>query len=82
MEPPENTNSNNNTRQKLIGSAVRETLRESRNRRVVIMKRSGQKIIACSLLLALILSIGAPILPALVILGVWVETINVSLEKK
>jgi len=76
-----NTTANSNTQSNSEDSAFRETLRESRKRRVVIRKSSGKKIFECSLLLALILSIGAPVLPAFVILGVWVETISVSLER-
>ena len=64
------------------GSTIREILRESRKRRVVIRKNSGKKVFECSVLLALTLSIGAPILPAFVILGVLVESISVSQEKK
>jgi accessory gene regulator protein AgrB len=48
---------------------------------VVIRNRSGKKVIDCSVLLALILSIGAPVLPAFVILGVLVEAISISFEK-
>ena len=76
-----NFNADNNSRWASIGSAVREILQESRNRRVVIRNRSGKMIIECSVLLALILSIGAPVLPAFVILGVLVEAISVSFEK-
>ena len=82
MDIPQNTNANNNSQWSSIDSAVRETLRESRNRRVVIRKSSGKKIIDISVLLALILSIGAPVLPAFVILGVLVESIRVSFERK
>jgi hypothetical protein len=82
MDTPENTNTNNNSQRSSIGSVVREILRESRNRRLVIRKGSATKIIECSLLLALILSIGAPVLPAFVLLGVLVESIRVSFEKK
>ena len=82
MDTPENTNANNNSQWTSIGSAVREILRESRKRRVVIRNRSGKKIIECSVLLALILSIGAPVLPAFVILGVLVESIRVSFEQR
>ena len=82
MATPENTNAKNNTQWDSIGSAVREILRESHNRRVVIRNRDGKKIIDISALLALILSIGAPVLPAFVILGVLVESINVSFEQK
>ena len=82
MDIPKNTNVNNNSQGSSIGSAVREILRESRNRRIVIRKSSGKKIIECSVLLALILSIGAPVLPAFVILGVLVESISVSFERK
>jgi hypothetical protein len=81
MDIPSNTNADNNSQWASVGSAVREILRESRNRRVVIRKSSGKKIIECSVLLALILSIGAPVLPAFVILGVWVESISVSFER-
>ena len=82
MSTTENTNANNNTQSDSIGSAVREILRESRNRRVVIRNRAGKQIIDISVLLALILSIGAPVLPAFVILGVMVESIRVSFEMK
>jgi hypothetical protein len=82
MDTTKNTHADNNSQWSSIGSAVREILRESRNRRVVIRKSSGKKIIECSVLLALILSIGAPVLPAFVILGVLVESIGVSFERK
>jgi hypothetical protein len=81
MDIPPNTNADNNSHWTSLGGAVREILRESRNRRVVIRKSSGKKIIECSVLLALILSIGAPVLPAFVILGVLVESISVSFER-
>jgi len=81
MDTPKNTNANNNSQRTSIGSAVREILRESRIRRVVIRKSSGKKIFECSVFLALILSIGAPVLPAFVILGVLVELITVSFKK-
>jgi len=82
MDTTKNTNANNNSQRGSIGSAVRETLRESRKRRVVIRNPAGKKIIDISVLLALILSIGAPVLPAFVILGVLVESIRVSFEMK
>ena len=82
MDTPQNVNADNNSQWTSVGSTVREILRESRNRRVVIRKSSGEKIIECSVLLALILSIGAPVLPAFVILGVWVESISVSFERR
>jgi hypothetical protein len=81
MGTPENTNVNNNSQTSSIGSAVKEILHQSRNRRVVIRNSSGKKIIDISVLLALILSIGAPVLPFFVILGVLVESISVSFEK-
>ena len=81
MSIPPNTNTDNNSQWTSIGSAVREILQESRNRRVMIRKISGKKIIECSVLLALILSIGAPVLPAFVILGVLVESITVSFKR-
>lgn len=81
MESTQNSTANSNSQWSSMGSALRETLRESRRRRVVIRKSTGKKIFECSLLLALILSIGAPVLPALVILGVVVESIRVSLER-
>ena len=81
MATPENTLANNNTQRESIGSAVRETLRESRKRRVVIRNHAGKQIIDISMLLALILSIGAPVLPAFVILGLLVESIRVSFER-
>ena len=82
MNTHENTNANNHAQRDSIGSAVREILRESRNRRVVIRNRAGKQIINISVLLALILSVGAPVLPAFVILGVLVESIRVSFEMK
>jgi len=81
MNPSMNSNANSNSQWNSMGSALRETLRESRKRRVVIRKRSGKKIFECSMLLALILSVGAPVLPALVIVGVMVESISVSFER-
>ena len=82
MNAQENTKANNNTQSDSIGSVVRETLRESRKRRLVIRNRAGKQIIDISVLLALILSVGAPVLPAFVILGVLVESIRVSFEIK
>ena len=82
MNTHENTQTNSNTQSDSIGRAVREILRDSRNRRLVIRNRAGKQIIDISVLLALILSIGAPVLPAFVILGVVVESINVSFERK
>lgn len=82
MDTPGNTNANNNPQWTSIGSAVREILRDSRKRRVVIRNNSGKKIIDISVLLALILSVGAPVLLIFVILGVYVESIRVSLERK
>ena len=82
MDTTHNTDANTNSERSSIGSAFREILRESRKRRVVIRKSSGKKIFECSVLLALILSIGAPVLPVFVILGVLVESIQVSFEKK
>jgi hypothetical protein len=82
MNTHENTQTNNNTQSGSIGSAVCETLQESRKRRLVIRNRAGKQIINISVLLALILSIGAPVLPAFVILGVLVESIRVSFEMK
>jgi len=82
MNTHENTHANNHTQRDSIGSAIREILRESRNQRVVIRNRAGKQIIDISVLLALILSIGAPVLPAFVILGVLVESIRVSFEMK
>jgi len=82
MDTTQNSNANNDSQRDSIGSAVREIVQESRKRRVVIRKSSGRKVIDISVLLALILSIGAPILPALVILGVLVESISVSFETR
>lgn len=62
-------------------STFQDILQESRKRRVVIRNRSEKKVFDVSVLLVLILSIGAPVLPALVFLGVLVEAISVSLEK-
>jgi len=82
MTTTQNTHTNNNSDWSSGGSTIREILRESRKRRVVIRKSSGKKVFECSLLLALLLSIGAPVLPAFVILGVLVESIRVSFERK
>jgi hypothetical protein len=82
MDKNPNFHADNNYEKASIGSAVSEILHESRKRRVVIRNRSGKKVVDCSVLLALILSIGAPVLPAFVILGVLVEAINISFEKK
>ena len=81
MDEKPNFNADNNSQRASIGSAVGEILQGSRKRRVVIRNRSRKKVIDCSVLLALILSIGAPVLPAFVILGVLVEEISVSFEK-
>ena len=81
MDTPKNTKINNDSDRSSIGSAIREILEESRKRRVVITKSSGKKVIDISVLLALILSIGAPVFPAFVILGVLVEAIRVSFKK-
>jgi len=82
MTTTQNTHTNNKSDWSSLGSIVHEILHESRKRRVVIRKNSGKKVFEYSVLLALILSIGAPILPAFVILGVLVESISVSQEKK
>ncbi len=81
MEPNQNTNTDFGARWASIGNAIHEILQEGHARRVVIRRRSGETIFDCSVLLALILSIGAPILPGLVLLGMWVESIRVSIEK-
>jgi hypothetical protein len=75
-------NENNNSEWGSIGSAIRQILHESRRRRVVIRDRSGKKILDWSMLLVLILSIGAPVFPAFMILGVLVEAINISFESR
>lgn len=80
MDTPNNANATKDSQGSSIGSAVGEILRESRNRQLVIRNRAGKKVIEMSMLLALILSIGAPVLPAFVILGVLVESITVSFE--
>ncbi len=81
MNIPYNTHTDPRTRQASLGSAIHEILREGHTRRVVIRRRSGEEIFNCPVLLALFLSIGAPILPGLVLLGVWVESICVTIEK-
>ena len=82
MDTTQNSNANNDSQRDSIGSAVREIVRESRKRRVVIRKSSGGKVIDISVLLAMILSISAPILPAFVFLGVLIESISVSFETR
>ena len=81
MDTPPNFNADNDSYKVSIGGVIDEILQESRKRRVVIRNRSGKKVIDCSVLLALILSIGAPVLPAFMILGVLVEVISISFEK-
>ena len=81
MDTPPNFNADNDSQRASIGSAIGEILHESRKRRLVIRNRSGKKVIDCSVLLALILSIGAPVIPVFVILGVLVEAISISFEK-
>ncbi|HSG24663.1 MAG TPA: DUF4342 domain-containing protein [Anaerolineales bacterium] len=81
MDTTKNATGNNDNEWSSIGSAVREIFRESRKRHVVIRKSSGEKVIEMSVLLALILSIGAPVLPAFVIVGVLLESISVSFER-
>ena len=81
MNSNPDTNANNNSHCTSIRRTVREILRESRKQRVVIKRTSGQKLIDCSLLLALILSVGAPVLPAFVVLGVLVDSLSVSFKK-
>ena len=81
MGTPQNPYANSNSQWYSMCSAIRETLRESRKRRVVIRQSSGKKIFECSVLLALILSVGAPVLPAFVILGMLVQSISVSFER-
>ena len=81
MDTTKNTKANNNSDKASIGSAVHDIFQESGKRRIVIRKSSGETVIEMSVLLALILSIGAPVLPAFVILGVLLESIRVSFER-
>lgn len=82
MDKTSHVNENADSQRASIGSAIREILRESRKRRLVIRNREGKKIIALSVILALILSIGAPVLPIIAILGVLVDAISISFEKR
>ncbi len=82
MDKTSHVNENSDSQRASIGSAIREILRESRKRRLVIRNREGKKIIALSVILALILSIGAPVLPIIAILGVLVDAISISFEKR
>ena len=82
MDTSPNFNGDNKNQPESIGDVIREILGESSKRRVVIRNRSGREIIECSLLLALFLSIGAPVIPIFVVLGVLVEIISVSFKKK
>ena len=81
-----NTNTYKNrdgaSEQASFGRAVGDILAESRKRRVVIWNRAGQPVLDISVLLALILSVGAPAFPALVALGVLVEAVRVSVEER
>jgi hypothetical protein len=81
MEPNQNTNTHNGAHWTSVGNIIHEIFQEGHARRVVIRRRFGEKVFDCSVILALILSVGAPILPGLVILGMWVEVIRVSIEK-
>jgi hypothetical protein len=82
MDKTSHANENSDSQRASISSAIREILRESRKRRLVIRNREGKKVIALSVILALILSIGAPVLPIIAILGVLVEAISISFEKR
>ena len=82
MDKTSHVNENSDSQRASIGSAIREILRESRKRRLVIRNREGKKIIALSVILALILSISAPVLPIIAILGVLVDAISISFEKR
>jgi hypothetical protein len=82
MDKTSHVNENSDSQRASIGSAIREILRESRKRRLVIRNREGKKVIALSVILALILSIGAPVLPIIAILGVLVDAISISFEKR
>ena len=82
MDKTSHVNENSDSQRASIGSAIREILRESRKRRMVIRNREGKKVIALSVILALILSIGAPVLPIIAILGVLVDAISISFEKR
>lgn len=75
-------NDNSGSQRASLGSAVEDVLRSSKKRRVVIRNRTGKTVIDISVLLALILSIGAPVLPAFAIIGVLVEAIRVSIEER
>ena len=81
MDTTKNEKGKNNKNWSSIGSTVHEIFQESGKRQVVIRKISGEKVIEMSVLLALILSIGAPVLPAFVIMGVLLESIRVSFER-
>lgn len=72
---------NDDSQRASIGSAFHEILQESSKRRVVIKNSKGEEVLDLSVLLALILSVGAPVLPAIAILGVLVEAISISFEK-
>ena len=78
MDTHKYTNEKNTFHWDSIASTVREILRESRKRHIVIRKISGEKVFECSVLLVLILSISAPVLPAIVNLGMLVKSIKVS----
>lgn len=80
MDKTSPANGNNHSQRASAGSAVREILQASRKRRVVIRNSTGKKVIELSVVLALIMSIGAPVLPAIAILGILVEAISISFE--
>jgi len=82
MSTTQNPNADSNFKRSSLRSAIHEIIQESKRRRLVIRTSAGKQIFECSVLLAAILSVGAPVLPVFVILGVLVESISVSLEKK
>lgn len=82
MDKTSHVNENSDSQRASIGSAIREILRASRKRRLVIRNREGKKVIALPVILALILSIGVPVLPIIAILGVLVDAISISFEKR
>jgi len=75
-------NARNGSPRASLGDALSDILSASKKRRVVIRNRNGSTVIDISVLLALILSIGAPVLPAVVIIGMLVEAIRVSIEER
>ena len=75
-------NSQDRSARASLRGALHDIIQASKKRRLVIRNREGHEVIDISVLLATLLSIGAPVLPAAAILGVMVDAIRVSIEER